>query len=206
MILLPDLRTLIITPPKTASRSLGKVFCGLPPYGGQLVIGPSMDGRVDHHTALIPAGKDGYRVLASVRHPLDRLVSLWCHLVDEDKRHGRATMAFYIFAAHVGRRDLGTIAADPFFGWNLCDHLQNAAEPRLVKYETLCEDLAAAELPIDGLPWLGKTSGRDKWPQYYDAATLAVVEEWARPDCERFGYEWPSSVDALGRTFEPRTY
>jgi hypothetical protein len=193
MILLPDKRTLIITPPKTASRSLGRALCGRGPYEGQLVIGPSMDGRVDHHTAVIPAGKDGYRILASVRHPLDRLVSLWCHLVDEDKRHGRATMAFYVFAAHIGRRDLGTIAGDPFFGWNLCDHLKGLAELRLVKYEQLEGDLAAAELPIPPLPWLGRTSGRDEWPNYYDAATLACVEPWARPDCERFGYEWPAS-------------
>jgi hypothetical protein len=46
-------------------------------------------------------------------------------------------------------------------------------------------------LPIDALPELGKTSGRAPWASCYDKALLATVEAWARPDCERFGYDWP---------------
>lgn len=196
MILLQSLKTIIITPPKTASRSLNDAFCGCPPYRGQLVIGPSMDGRVDHHTPIVPCGKEEFRVLVTVRHPLDRLVSLWCHLVDHDKSAGRATMAFYIFAAHVGRQDAGTVAGDPFFGWNLCRHLEQLEGATPIRYEELAADLERVGLPVEGLPWLGKTSGRKKWPAYYDAATLAAAEPWARPDCERFDYDWPAGFDA----------
>ena len=63
-------------------------------------------------------------------------------------------------------------------------------ELQLVRYASIREDLAAAGLPIDELPERGSTTNRSSSASYFDAATLAAVEAWARPDCERFGYEW----------------
>jgi hypothetical protein len=28
---------------------------------------------------------------------------------------------------------------------------------------------------------------------YFTAELLALVKPWARPDCERFGYDWPAA-------------
>jgi len=59
-------------------------------------------------------------------------------------------MAFYVFAAHVGRRDPKTIAGDPFYGWNLCDHLAQLPErTKFVKLESLSEDLGAEGLTVE---------------------------------------------------------
>lgn len=193
MIILREKQIVIVTPPKTASRAVSDALCGREPYRGWLTIGPSMGGRIDHHTTIAPCGYERFRMLVLVRHPLDRLVSLWCHLVDDGKRQGTGCMAFYTFAAHVGRGDVGTVAGDPFYGWNLTKHLEGMApEFSLLRYESLRQDLEAAGLPVgEELQVVGKSNGRGPWRAYYDAAILAAVEAWARPDCERLGYEWP---------------
>jgi hypothetical protein len=50
---------------------------------------------IDRHVTQIPHEAEDCQIVAVVRHPLDRLVSLWHHLVRFDAYHGRATMAFY---------------------------------------------------------------------------------------------------------------
>lgn len=195
MIFLEALRTLIITPPKTGTHSIHAALCR-EPHLGATVIGPSMDGRVDRHTTAIPIEADDCQILAVVRHPLDRLVSLWHHLVRWDAMYGRATMAFYIFAAHVGRRDAKTVAGDPLYGWNLCDHLAHVPErTKFVKLESLAAELAQAGIAVE-LPRLLE-SHRRPWPAYYDTGLLATVEPWARPDCERFGYDRPYGLTSI---------
>jgi len=188
MIVLEKYQTLIITPPKCATHSLHLGLCR-EPYGGVTVIGPSMGGgRVDRHTTAIPCEADDFSIVAVVRNPYDRLVSLWHHLVRFDAMHGRGTMAFYMFAAHVGRRDPNTVAGDPMYGWNLYNHL--AGVPKRTKYvrlESLREDLAALGIALDKLPH-ELASQRRPWQDYYDDGLLATVELWAKPDCERFGY------------------
>ena len=188
MILLEKCRTLIITPPKCGTHSLHLALCR-EPYGGVTVIGPSMGGgRIDRHVTTIPCEADDFTIVAVVRNSYDRLVSLWHHLVRFDAMHGRGTMAFYIFAAHVGRRDSNTIAGDPMYGWNLTDHLAGMPDrTKFVKLESLREDLAALGIAIDHVPHELK-SQRKPWQKYYDAGLLAMVEPWAGPDCERFGY------------------
>jgi hypothetical protein len=188
MIYLEKQRIVILTPPKCGTHSLHAALCR-EPHGGVTVIGPSMNGRgIDRHATQIPNEAEDCQIVAVVRNPFDRLVSLWHHLVRFDAYHGRATMAFYIFAAHVGRRDTNTIAGDPMYGWNLCDYLAGVPErTKFVKLESLREDLAALGILIDKLPH-ELASHRRPWREYYDAGLVATVEPWARPDCERFGY------------------
>jgi len=96
-------------------------------------------------------------------------------------------MAFYVFAAHVARRGQNTIAGDPFYSWNLCDHLAGLPErTKFVKLDSLGADLAALGLVVE-LPRLLE-SHRRPWQDYFDAGLVATVEPWAGPDCERFGF------------------
>jgi len=206
MLIIPHRRILIITPPKCGSRSINAALCQR--WGAQVWCGPSMGGRgEDHHNARIPFGKEPYEKYVVVRHPLDRLASLWRHLVDAAKVAplnpsdpsspvGCGSMAFYDFAAKVGRRDAGTIAADPFYGWALCDHLKECqADVEPLRLESLKEDLAEIGLPVLELPHLGKSNGGESdWRRYYDSPLLAAIAAWAKPDCERFSYEWPGDA------------
>lgn len=199
MILLADHKLCILTPPKTGSTSLHQLLCG-GRHRGWGVVGPSMDGRVDKHTCALPAEATTYRLAAVVRHPLDRLVSLWHHLVRFDAREGRATQSFWFFANQVGRGE----QRDPFFAWNQCRHLEGvplAGEraATVLRLENLAAGLAELGLSIDPaeLPHLDRAH-RSPWPRYYDASLLAIVRDWARPDCERFGYPWPGSAPGSG--------
>jgi hypothetical protein len=71
-----------------------------------------MRGRIDRDATVAPANRKNGRI-----HLPPFSTDRWHHLVIWDSMRVRATMAFQIFAAHVARRDQGTIAADPFYGW-----------------------------------------------------------------------------------------
>lgn len=101
MIVFPHLKKLIITPPKCGSTSLNEFLCR-PPYNGYVLVGPMgnisyNDGQLnieayDHHTNVIPNGLENYEKYAVVRHPLDRLVSLWAMHVEFSFMTGGSTM------------------------------------------------------------------------------------------------------------------
>jgi hypothetical protein len=64
---IPSHETLILTPPKSASRSITDALCGRAPYCGWHTIGPSMGERVDHHRTVMPCGYNGFKMLVTVR-------------------------------------------------------------------------------------------------------------------------------------------
>lgn len=224
MIILPDRKLIIITPPKTASTSLHK---GLGAVGAIWVNGFALSGRcVDHH---IVGYAVGYRLFMTVRHPLDRLVSMYLHQSRFDASEGRPGEAFWCFANRVGRGE----HPDPMYQWNQCKYLepfatrpspqvpfpnigefpatrshapyaietqleQGPLTPEFLHVETLAADLAAAGIDIKDLPHVNKSPVRKHWSFYFGTggqqqSLLAVIEDWAKPDCERFGYEWPPS-------------
>lgn len=88
MIVLPDRRLLILTPPHTASRSLHYGLCGQLP-GAIWRDGPSPDGTtVDHHTSTIGAEHTHFTRVLVVRNPFTRILGLWSHLVDWCRYNG----------------------------------------------------------------------------------------------------------------------
>lgn len=226
MIILPSLKTIIITPPKTGSTSLHKGLCA----GGEAiwVNGFAPHGRcVDHH---VVGYAPGYKLLITVRHPLDRLVSLYLHQCRYDASQGRASEAFWCFANRVGRAE----HPDPMYAWNLCKYLEAFAErPNVqsppvaagefppqrshapyvlpqqfadgelqlvaaLRLENLSDDLTSHGISLAELPHVNR-SIRRPWPAYFGEgggrdSLLAIVEPWARPDCERFGYDWPEDA------------
>ena len=202
MIVLPTQKLIIITPPKTASTTLHKVLC-TEERGGIWVNGLSIGGRtVDHH---VVGQAPGYRLLMTVRQPLDRLGSLYLHQARYDAGLGRATEAFWCFANRVGRGE----HPDPMYQWNQVKYLEGLkrredglivepAPPALLHVETLQSDLVAAGLDVGELPRANAMPFRQEWQFYFGEgpardSLLAVLEEWAKPDFERFGYEWAAS-------------
>ena len=104
MIVFLDRRIAIVTPPKTASDTLHRVLCS-PPFDGLAIVGRSRTGELDKHLSELPAECLGFRVLATVRNPHDRLVSLYHQFQRHETYWGRAGVAFWDFAHRVGRVD-----------------------------------------------------------------------------------------------------
>jgi hypothetical protein len=181
MILLIDQRIVIVTPPKTASDTLHRVLCA-PPWYGVAVVGPH-HGVIDKHYPHVPNEAFGFRVLLAVRHPLDRLVSLWHHRCRLAAYFGEATETFECFARNVAAGQSGCwlwqTTIDELIGPQRIDGLLRA--------ESLTADLTAAGLTVDSLPrW--NDSYRRPWNEYYDSATLPVASCWGASDIQRFGY------------------
>lgn len=72
MIILPDQKTLIVTPPHTGSGHLSKLF-------PNLVYGPNPDGNIDHHYGAIHNAHLDWRKILIVRRPYERLIGLYQH-------------------------------------------------------------------------------------------------------------------------------
>ena len=77
MIVFRKIKTLMVTPPHTASGNLVRGFC--PP--AKCIEGPNPDGLIDHHFCRIDRYLD-YRKVLVVRHPYTRFVGLYQHYVD----------------------------------------------------------------------------------------------------------------------------
>jgi hypothetical protein len=82
MIVFPDQRLILLTPPHTASGHLHDYYCRPPsPVPAFWVIGRPLDSvdYWDHHVCRIAPGFDRYRVLVVWRNPEARLVGLYEH-------------------------------------------------------------------------------------------------------------------------------
>ncbi len=77
MIVFPDAKLVLLTPPHTAS---GQIMKTARHFGAMLVIGPTPDGcGYDHHTTCVPNGFLDHRVAVVTRHPFARVAGLWHH-------------------------------------------------------------------------------------------------------------------------------
>lgn len=194
MILLDKQRIVIVTPPKTASSALHDALCKSP-VDGKLVIGPSMyDGNIDKHVCQIPNEAEGYLRVVVARHPLDRLVSLYCHYSRlESSYYGRYSMAFWEFANRVGRNVPVTgHPVDKFYQWSISKHIEQiqSGSFRVIKTESIDNDLE--EIGVFAKVERSNESYRREWRSYYDQSTIEAIREWASQDCDRFGYTMES--------------
>lgn len=188
MLLFYEHKLALYTPPKTASTSLIETLCR-PPYSGILCIGPIGEpGHFDHHSSVTPQGSFDWRKVAAVRHPLQRLVSLWGFFATNELKEGRGVYQFSHFALDVAER------RHPFYfySWNQCDVL-GPGNYELVKVESLGADLHRIGLLTrpDDLPrtnyFLGSFQSPD-WRELISPELKTALESWWRPDAERFGY------------------
>jgi hypothetical protein len=185
MILLIEWQTVVLTPPKTASDTLHRLFCSGPPWHGLALVGPH-HGAIDKHFPSVPAEAHGFRVLLSVRHPLDRLVSLWCHKARLAAYEGVANDSFERFAGRVASGE------EPDWLWRttITELIGAQNIDGLLRAESLAEDLTAAGFQASPLIRHNASYRRD-WRAYYTPELRDAVRPWAAPDCERFAYDWP---------------
>lgn len=186
MILFPDRKLLLLTPPKTASESLHQALCR-ELWGGYHGVGPDPLSYTGYsHTACVrPDQAHTWRVLGTVRHPLDRLVSLWHHYQRGEAYHGRAGMDFRWFVGDVCA-DVAAIHA--WFRLTAAEHLAACAIDGVLHTERLQADLEAEGFADVMLPRINP-SFRRPWRDYYDDATIALARQWGRRDAELGGYD-----------------
>jgi hypothetical protein len=168
-------RWLYVGSPKTGSTTLHITLC-YPEFGGEL--------WGDQHEV---GSLAGYRVLASVRDPYTRALSLYRYLGQNLAGYDQTFEAYCAELEKGGyRRPYDRETA--FWHWTLSEWLQDIRVDRLIHLETLDADLKA-EFPV----WLGRAdrvnetvlTGR---PVQYTPETRRLVRSWAADDFERFGY------------------
>ena len=177
---------MITTPPKTASDTLHRVFCSGSPWNGLAVVGEHSQPRnIDKHYPCVPNEARSFRKLLCVRHPLDRLVSLWHHRCRLHAWEGQATESFNRFCELLVGGELKT------WLWRTTIAELVPWEPDgLLRCESLAMDLDREGLNVREVP-RHNTSFRRPWQEYYTPTLLDLIRPWATADCERFGYELP---------------
>jgi len=193
MILFPQRKLLILTPPKTASETLHQALCR-EPWGGYHAVGIDQHSATgySHHVCLLPDQALTWRIIGTVRHPLDRLVSLFHHHARGETFLGRAAWAFWFFARMAC--DPNEPALPAWYKRSVSDWYQGLKLDGVLRVEHLQDDLANEGFDLR-LPRVN-TSFRRPWREYYDEATLVLARAWAKADSEAYGYQLDDAATA----------
>lgn len=190
MILLYPKQIAIITPPKTASTTLLTILCS-PIHCGVLCVGPSGPEKdyFDQHSIILPPAGFVWKKIATVRHPLQRFVSLWGHLAREQVLKFEPVISLQEFVDVIANK-LHTFY---FYQWNQNDilgtdeylyaHVENLL-PELVEYGIF-------EPNTESLPNINAFNYESSTPDYRTLLTDEDIEKlrwWWEPDVTRFGY------------------
>ena len=180
ILLFPPVNVAVMTPPKCATSALHQALCG-PPWHGHTVVGPSAPGLFDRHVNTWPSEAWEMHRCAVVRNPYSRLVSLYLHRVHWQAALGFGGPDFGVFCRMVAEG-----AQEPFYAWNLCQWLPDDGAT-IIRVESLAADLATIGIPAE-VPRSNASFYRQPWEQFYNPDLLDIVADWAKPDCDRFGY------------------
>lgn len=207
MIVFPHLRKLIVTPPKCGSTSLNE-FLSRPPYNGYVLIGPM--GKIefdqqaglyieayDHHTNIIPNGLNGYQKYAVVRHPLDRVISMWSMHIKYQFSIGEQAMDVNQFLMDIGMQKHPAY----FLQWNLQQCLGNVKYDGIIRLEDV--DCALHRYGIIDrsvatvVPRLNITSEiRPRWQDVLRSGIVENTRDWWEPDL-KYGYDDIDTFNSL---------
>lgn len=178
MIVFPEIKTLIITPPHTASGNLHRAFA----RKGVWVEGPGPDGYCDHHFYSTHPQYFGYRKILVVRHPYTRFIGLYRHHLYYCETEGIASYGFEEYLKRVLENDLSLSWMLRFTIVDLISyHLKKEVDASFLKEEFEIwkfEDLP--KLPL-GLPEVEMNS---RWTNYPDYGHEEEINEWGKKDLE----------------------
>ena len=177
MIVSHKLRFAYAGPPKTATTSV-HAWLQQPVLGSK----PWLKAKHGYQHRFADHPSEYYR-FATVRHPLDRAVSLWMHSQRGGRDGGLPEMTFTEFVDWLPN-------APPFYSAPQVDYLTNARIDSLVYCEALEAELL--RLPplagIDGLDSIPRLNGTSHhpWWTYYTPEIETAVREHFRVDFERY--------------------
>lgn len=193
MILLYEQQTAIITLPKTGSTALFETLCRVP-YRGVFCIGPSGDDPkyYDHHSIILPQAGFKWRVVVVVRHPLQRLVSLWAHLAKEQVMTFQPVTSLKHFVDAVSNKWYEFY----FYRDNQSTIIKDLKYNHIVKTENLEQNLIDLGILYDKGDLLSSNqfdpTASLGTPPYKDVLTPEMIEKlkwWWEPDIIKFNYE-----------------
>jgi hypothetical protein len=192
MILLYDKETAIVTLPKTGSTSLFHTLCK-PPHNGIFCIGPSGNDTnyYDHHSIIFPQAPFVWKKIIIVRHPLQRLVSLWGHMAKSQLMKFEKITPIEDFVDGIANR----VYEFYFYQWSQCDIIKDMQYDCFVKTENMSNHLL--ELGILHYPGellhknIFNVNKNNTTPPYEKILTPDMIEKlrwWWEPDAIRFDY------------------
>jgi len=193
MILLYAQQTAIITLPKTGSTALFETLCRVP-YRGVFCIGPSGNDPkyYDHHSIILPQAPFKWKVVVVVRHPLQRLVSLWAHMAKEQVMTFQPVTQLKHFVDAVANEWYEFY----FYRSNQCDIIKDLEYDYIIKNEFLEDHLINLKI----LQHKGQLLSSNQFdpgmgsstPKYQDVLTVEMIEKlknWWEPDAKKFNYK-----------------
>lgn len=183
MIVCDRYQFIYVGPPKTASTSLHHWLS----QPGLCPVRWTPEGQ-DQHTTVIPPGKDHYQILVSIRHPMERLVSLWKQFTSPSS----VSKVPGCYACSLSQFVVAQPGLSDFFRLGQADYV--ARLPRVdhwLRVTRLTEDLAgfpwrrAATEPI---PRRNRTR-HGEWRELLTAEEQAAIRRRWAGDWE-LGIEW----------------
>lgn len=185
MIICEKEKWIFIRNPKTASRSVAEFL---------LKNFECFELNEKHHYVKVPKKYKDFLVYVVIRNPLSRAVSAWKHIVLEQIlfkiEPPRLTLPEYIKRQGFS----GPEKFNFYLQSDLVKFIRQNHELRIMKFETLKNDLLANFNKDDQLKVIGKTEG-DDWFNYYDEKTLDIAYNNLHEDFVNFDY--PKSIPKL---------
>ena len=179
MLVCKEFKFCYLRPPRTATQSITRELSGR--YGVHYPV--SMDGS--GHRTVWDLEFKGFFTFISVRNPFSRLVSLWRRSQESPHRNQREPDQS--FREYVTDEDRG------WREWACHSFTQAPLISRVVRYESLAEDLAA--LPpkyfprkIELVAHRGKSKYPKPWWEEYDEETVEAVKKAWAVDFRVYGY------------------
>lgn len=168
----------VVTPPKTGATTLHHIL-SQPPIGGVL----SNEGATFHDMRQ----HDG-TMIASVRNPLDRALSLWRHRRHEIGREENGPPApedEYPFEAFLA--ELPDLTK--FYSMTQSDFLRGLRIDALIRMERFEQDVRRLFPSVGNIPHMNSSHGAAmKHSPYTDPRNERAVRGWFAEDFDRWGY------------------
>ena len=187
-----ELKVVWLLPPKTGTRSVGKVLV-------ELGFKSDLDGRVPNHSLQVPVEKSEYNIICNVRNPYSRVVSLFFLY----KQNNKEEISFDFFVKNILGRLGGYYQVSIFEGlrynsmsvnkfirfenfveeiYNLTFIQKNKERLENVLKENILEDKFSHE--FEHLSNNSKT-----WKNFYNEDLSEIVYTLVEEDFINFGYE-----------------
>jgi len=186
MILLPDKKILLITPPRCGSTSLHYALCEQ--GNGVYVMGPQLDAarHIEKHTFALPHQAIHYKKYIVVRNPYDRITSFYAH-------YSKYTDKPLTFAEYIETRVIPHKDVDCYPISSAIDRMDYYYIDRHLKIEDINTGLKNIGIDIN----IPKLNSSNKPPLHWTPDLRFLIKTWGSNDFVRFNYSRSCSMSTL---------
>ena len=195
MMVSEQLKIVYVDPPKTGSSTMDSIFkhmgCVHIKYRHR-----EQNRWFPKHQRIVPEQYRDYKIIASVRNPYTRLLSLY-HF-DKKRRYNFANLKLGSFYSYVegilsNTQNVPSTNQDiyKFRYFPQWKYLENIRVDELIHMESIQADLKKCDLVMRQHiePKLNKGKYKYSWDEIKSPELIEMINEWAGPDFELYGYE-----------------